>query len=297
MSIASTTRHHYDGSVSTDGLPPGSHAGGSSEAPNVPASGIDPDRVAGHWLLARMGKRVLRPGGVETTRFLLDRLAVTNEDDVVEVAPGLGATTRMILEADPASYTGVDRDPEAAGLVSSGMAGANRRVINATASDTGLPASSADVVIGEAYLTMQPDSTKQRIIAELARLLRPGGRFALHEVAFAPEDISDERRAGVSKALGSTIKVNVKPLTVAGWTNLLAQHGLRVEARHTTPLHLLEPRRLVADEGLAGTLRFAANVARNPAARKRVLAMRKAMVTNAANLSAIGLVATRSDDA
>jgi hypothetical protein len=28
------------------------------------------DSVAGHWLLARLGKRVLRPGGVELTRAL-----------------------------------------------------------------------------------------------------------------------------------------------------------------------------------------------------------------------------------
>lgn len=261
----------------------------------VPGAGLDPSRVAGHWLLARMGKRVLRPGGVETTRFLLDGLGISPGDDVVEVAPGLGATTRLILDADPASYTGVDRDPDAAGLVAARMAGPNRRVINATAADTGLPDGSADVAIGEAYLTMQPHSAKQRIISELARVVRPGGRLALHEVAFAPEDISDQRRDEVSKSLTSSIKVNVKPHTVGGWEALLAEHGFEVTARHIAPLALLEPARLIADEGVGGAARFTLNVARNPAARKRVLAMRHAMASNAANLSSIGLVATRTD--
>lgn len=261
----------------------------------IPAAGLDPARVAGHWLLARMGKRVLRPGGVETTRFLLDGLGISPADDVVEVAPGLGATTRLILDAEPASYTGVDRDPEAAGLVAARMAGPNRRVINATAAETGLPGDSADVVIGEAYLTMQPHSAKARIISELGRLVRPGGRLALHEVAFAPEDISDARRDEVAKSLTGSIKVNVKPHTVGGWAELLAQHGFEVTARHITPLALLEPRRLIADEGIGGAARFVFNVARNPAARKRVLAMRASMGSNAANLCAIGLVATRVD--
>src|SRR3546814_20751337 len=75
--------------------------------------------------------------------------------------------------------------------------GPNRRVVQASASDTGLPDQSADVVLGEAYLTMQPDSLKRRIVSELERVLRPGGRFALHEVAFAPDDIHDAVRTRV----------------------------------------------------------------------------------------------------
>ena len=50
------------------------------------------EKMPGHWLLAKMGKRVLRPGGLELTRRLLSELAVTAVDDVVEFAPGLGIT-------------------------------------------------------------------------------------------------------------------------------------------------------------------------------------------------------------
>lgn len=249
--------------------------------------------MPGHWLLARLGKRVLRPGGVEMTEQLLAAVEVGRSDDVVEVAPGLGATSRLILAAEPASYTGVERDPDAAGLVESLMDGPNRRIVNSTANDTGLLDASADVVFGEAYLTMQPDSRKHTIVEELSRVLRPGGRFALHEVAFAPDDIDDATRATVAKALTSTIKVNVTPMTVGGWDALLAEHGMTVRARFHEPLHLLEPRRLISDEGFAGAARFAANVARDGDARRRVIAMRKAMRSNAAHLQAYGLVAVR----
>ena len=44
----------------------------------------------GHWVLAKLGKRVLRPGGLELTRKMLSALSIGEEDDVVEFAPGLG---------------------------------------------------------------------------------------------------------------------------------------------------------------------------------------------------------------
>lgn len=230
------------------------------------------------------------------TAHLLAGLDVGSTDDVVEVAPGLGATTRLVLERNPASYVGVDRDPDAAGLVESLLDGPNRRVIAASATDTGLADQSADVVFGEAYLTMQPNSLKERAIAELARVLRPGGRFAMHEVSFGSDAIDPDDRAAATADLTSTIKVNVTPMTPGEWEALLERHGLEVIARHSAPLHLLEPRRLIADEGFVGAARFVINVLRDQDARARVVAMRRAMRTHEAHLGAIGLVAVRREN-
>jgi methyltransferase type 11 len=49
----------------------------------------------GHWMLAKLGKRVLRPGGRELTEFLIKELQITPEDDIVEFAPGLGFTANI----------------------------------------------------------------------------------------------------------------------------------------------------------------------------------------------------------
>lgn len=62
------------------------------DAVPVPAASIDAERVAGHWLLARLGKTVLRPGGVETTNQLLDALRISGDDDeglIPVPAPGV----------------------------------------------------------------------------------------------------------------------------------------------------------------------------------------------------------------
>ena len=64
---------------------------------DLPGSDLDVARMPGHWLLARLGKRVLRPGGIGLTEKLLRSLSIGPNDDVVEFAPGLGVTARLIL--------------------------------------------------------------------------------------------------------------------------------------------------------------------------------------------------------
>ena len=93
--------------------------------------------MPGHWLLAKMGKRVLRPGGLELTKRLLSDLAVTENDDVVEFAPGLGITARMTLARKPKSYIAVEREPAAAASVATYLVGSSQRCILGTAENNG----------------------------------------------------------------------------------------------------------------------------------------------------------------
>ncbi|GMU78647.1 MAG: methyltransferase [Acidimicrobiia bacterium] len=259
----------------------------------LPGAALASDRMPGHWLLARLGKRVLRPGGRELTDRLLAALAIGPGDDVVELAPGLGATTELVLARDPASYVGVDRDPAASARVARISAGPRRSVIQASAAETGLPDGCADVAFGEAYLTMQPASQKERILTELARIVRPGGRIGIHEIALRPDDLDPAVRGRITADLTGEIKVHVSPLTVAEWSALLDGAGFDVRVRERAPLHLLEPRRLVADEGWLGAIRFMGRVAVRRDARRRVLAMRSVMRRHGEHLEACAMVATR----
>ncbi|MDL9936934.1 methyltransferase domain-containing protein [Gordonia sp. ABSL1-1] len=247
--------------------------------------------VPGHWLLARLGKRVLRPGGLELTERMLDDATLAGSD-ILEIAPGLGKTARSILERGPRSYVGVEADTAAAALSEQAIDGRGR-IIPGDAADTGLDAETVDVVIGEAMLTMQSERAKAEIAAEAFRVLRPGGRYAIHELALHPDTLSDEQKAEIRTSLARSIKVNARPLTEQEWRSVLTAAGFEIQTVGFAKMALLEPRRVLADEGLRGTLRIVANVVRDGAARKRVLAMRATFTKYKKELAAIEVIATK----
>lgn len=257
----------------------------------LPQAGRDTDDLQGHWVLARLGKRVLRPGGAALTTTLLSRAGIPGAD-VVELAPGLGRTAREILELGPRSYVGIDQDPDARAAVQA-VVGDRGTVRVAHADATGLPDASADVLVGEAMLTMQGDKTRNSIVAEAARVLRPGGRYAIHELGLVPDDLSEEVTTELRRALARASKVNSRPQTLAEWRHLLERHGLVIDNIDRAPMSLLEPRRLVADEGLRGAARVVRNLLTDHAARRRVFAMRATFRAHRKTLIAVAIVARR----
>ena len=260
------------------------------KTPNVPGTDRPAEKAAGHWLLAQLGKKVLRPGGRETTNWLLSR-ALGGQIDVVEFAPGLGITALEIIKRSPKTYTGVDLDPKAAEIVRGRIGdNPNYTVVNAGAQETGLPDSSYDVVVGEAMLTMQTDKHKLEIMREAARILRPGGYYAIHELSLTPDYLRPEIQEEIQKDLARSIRVNARPLTVAEWTRLAEEAGFEVLDVYQTEMALLEPKRMIADEGVGGLAKIMFNLARKPQIRERVLGMRSVFRRHADHIGAIGLV-------
>ena len=258
----------------------------------------DEAHLQGHWLLAKLGKKVLRPGGKKLTNWMIDNANPTNKR-VVEFAPGLGITAAEILDRNPKTYTGVDQDPDAATATTlstkQARLGIPTEVINGVASDTGLPAGSADLVVGEAMLTMQGEKGKAAIVSGANRILATGGRYAIHELLLTPNNVDQTVADNLRKALATTIKVNARPLTATEWSELLENNGFKVLSIKVAPMGLLQPKQMIEDEG-PRVLKIMFNLARNPQARKRVLAMRKVFSENAQNLGAISIIAEKISD-
>ena len=247
----------------------------------------------GHWMLAKLGKRVLRPGGRELTEKLIAGLQITPEDDIVEFAPGLGFTANIACGYRPKSYTGVDLNEEAATIARKRIKYDKAKIINANAAQSTLPNAYANKVYGEAMLTMQPLEQKKAIIAEAFRILKSGGYYGIHELGIAPDSVSEEIKEDIYRELSETIRVHARPMTAMEWTTLLEEQGFKIIKVAHNPMLLLERSRMIQDEGWLRVLLITFNLLRFPEIRKRVKKMKECFRKHRDNLDAVAIIAQK----
>ncbi len=257
---------------------------------------MDFKHAQGHWILAQMGKKVLRPGGKELTMKMLDGLDICSSDRVVEFAPGTGFTAGITLSKNPVSYTGVELDVKAAERLKRLVSGNGHRIVMANAAESTLESQCADKVYGEAMLTMHVDKRKSMIIKEAHRLLKPGGLYGIHELCLEPVSLDEDSKAEIQRTLAKAIHVNARPQTTREWHALLENQGFEIVQTYHNPMHLLEKKRMIDDEGLFGALKIGFNIATHPEARKRILRMRAVFHQYRENLSAISVIARKKLD-
>lgn len=247
----------------------------------------------GHWVLAKMGKKVLRPGGKELTLRLIDRMDIQPEDSVVEFAPGMGYTASILVSKNPKKYTGIELNEEAAELLTKNIHLNGYKIKNRSAADTGLVEGEVTKVIGEAMLTMQADHRKSEIIREAHRILKKGGKYGIHELGLKPDNISAEAKKEVQQGLAKSIKVNARPLTKSEWCELLENEGFKVTVVEENPMDLLKVKRVIADEGILNTLRIGFNVLTHPDARKKIFKMRETFLKYEDSLTSYAIIAEK----
>jgi ubiquinone/menaquinone biosynthesis C-methylase UbiE len=230
----------------------------------------------------------------EPSRQMVGDLRVGPADDVLELWPGLGRTTALARAGTPSSYTGVERGAAEAARVRQVLTRPGDRCLVAPVHRTGLADNSASVLFGEALLTLEPDSRKGEILAEVARLLRPGGRYGIHELLLTPDGLTESAKADIQAELTRVLRVGARPLTRSEWHRLLHERGFTVRTERTYPLLLLDPRTFVADEGLGGTLTFLGRVLGNPEVLPRLATILRTFHRYRDHLGAITLTADRS---
>lgn len=144
-------------------------------------SGADPDNLSFDDL-----KPVdeFHTGGIEATTALLDQLRIGPDAQVIDLGCGLGGTARHIHHRYGARVRGIDLTPL---FVETGQALNRRLGIDdrvtlqvGDVTDLGFEDGSGDLVT--MFHVGMNVADKAAIFAEAARVLKPGGRFALFEV-------------------------------------------------------------------------------------------------------------------
>lgn len=227
---------------------------------------------------------------------MIANLGITDADDVVEMWPGLGRTAALALASNPRSYVGVERgEAEAArARARAQLHGRDRRCLVARAHRTGLPDHSASVLYGEAVLTLEPAARKREMVTEAARLLRPGGRYGIHELLLTPDNLGEAAKDEINTALTRVLHVGARPLTRTEWRDLLTGTGFTVLDEETRPLLLLDPRTVLTDEGLRGSATIVGRAIAHPETLPRLAAIWTTFRRYRDHLGAITLTATRA---
>lgn len=145
------------------------------------AMGVDPDRPAPEDLKPIDEFHV---GGLQATEDLIAQLALGPDMHVLDIGSGLGGTSRFVAGRTGAKVTGIDLTPEFVEIARalSAAVGLADRTDFRTGSATGLPFADAhfDAAIMLHVGMNIPD--KNRIMAEAARVLKPGAIFAVFDV-------------------------------------------------------------------------------------------------------------------
>lgn len=213
-----------------------------------------------------LGLELLHPGGLEITRELARLCGIDRGTSVLDVACGSGESACFLAETLGADVTGVDASERmVARARKKAEAGElDVRFQRADAHRLPFPDGVFDVAISECTLSLLE---KDRALAEMVRVTRPGGRVGIHEICWK-ETAPAELRERLVELEGE------RPETLDGWRSLLERSGLEdvraYDRSALMPRWMRDTRRRL---GLRGRLRISWIVLRRwgPRGLRRVL--------------------------
>ena len=199
------------------------------------------------------------PGGAALTRQLAGYLGLQPGHRVLDVASGPGSTALLLAREHDVQVDGVDLgeknlDRASAAAEAAGLAG-RVRFRRGDAERLPFPDQAFDAVVCECAFCTFP--AKETAAAELARVLRPGGRAGITDVTLVPSRL-DDRLAGLAGWIACL--ADARPLD--DYRRILTAAGLRVTRaeRHDEALTQM----IGQIEGRLRVLRMAARAAGVP---------------------------------
>ena len=187
---------------------------------------------------ARIGISV-HLGGLPATRRLLALCHLAETSEVLDIGCGIGVGPAFIARTHGCRVVGVDRSPRMIDWARrrAREEGVEDRVSFVVADVLALPFEDGrfDVVIAESVLVFIVD--KERAIAEMVRVAKPGGHVGLNE-GFLLTEAPTPRVAGLARRIGSAM------VTLRTWRTLWEASGLDERVVRT---YRVDPAREIRD--------------------------------------------------
>ena len=156
---------------------------------------------------------------------MLQAMPVLTERHVLDLACGTGRYSHLAREAGAARVVGVDNSDA---MLRAGQQGAMSLAIRATMDNLPFASGSFDVIVCGLATGHLPPASMRRAIAEMARLLRPGGETFISD--FHPALYRSGGRRTFTAPDGTEYAVEHYPHSIEDYTNAIADTGMRVSA-------------------------------------------------------------------
>ncbi len=178
-----------------------------------------------HDLVALVLGPSYHPGGADLTRRLARTLDLRPGERVLDVASGPGTTALLLAEEFGVTVEGIDASALSAGRARAGAAARSLdgqvRFWCGDAQTLPFAGASFDAVVCECSFCTFAD--KAAAAAELARVLRPGGRIGITDVTVEPDRLEPQLRT-----LAAHVACLADALPAGAYEAILAGAGLRV---------------------------------------------------------------------
>ena len=249
--------------------------------------------ATGHDVLAAAGKKLLRPGGRAATRQLFEWANFQPGETVLELASGLGYSAIALAQTYGVRVVGIEKDPGRVERARANIAAAKLteqvQIIEGNIFQLDQITEQFDYILAEAILTMQSPAGKAALLSAIQNHLKPDGTFLSHEL------LACQHESDIHAALAKVLRVNSTPLSEENWIAACETAGLTVTQHQTGEMGLLNPQRMIQDEGLLPTAKIFWNLLIHPGLRQRVLQMRQVFTHYRQDLGYIVLCAQRNE--
>lgn len=211
----------------------------------------------GHIFLKRLGKKILRPGGIEATNFLIKNIDFKNNINILEVACNRGINLINLAKKYPqVNFYGIDIDPKSIEEAN------NLKKINklnnltfntGNALNLDFEDNKFDFIINEAMLTMFPNHLKEKILKEYYRILKIDGLLLTQDIMLI------DNFETVKNELSDSINININPINKNEWISLFEKFNFKTINSFNGKLSLMTLNGMLKDEGIINTIKIILN--------------------------------------